>query len=1032
MLIKTTKLYCSFLNYMSTSDLKSIVLEKASGREEDIVRRFANVDTSILDHQAHPCPTACIGDGGGKDRFNLKNDDSGVAFCRQCMTRGTSNFVQTISWLNDEEFEKTLLEVAEYLGIEPSAEIPKSTAKRTRSKKAKGKSSTAADLNVNISDKVADLRNVVYSYLQVTFGLSDQHREALRKRGLTDSEIDRRRYSSAPKVPSSVAMMKLQLTVNKKDVSESVPGVFVGGSMKLGYCEGLMIPVRDVAGRVIGVRYHKDDADANRYAWLTSSKQRGPSPGTPAHSSIGAADDIESNGVLRVTEGPLKADAAYSMSGTPTIGIVGVTNWPRAIPHIDQLKPSTLLVAMDSDLHDNSDVAGAIVGIWDHYQRAAKAGQWSPMLAIETWPTTGEGKQRSPKGIDDALLSKASIDVLAMTDAKDFVDQLRGHASVKAKPSDPRQVVEWSDNELELVLSTIKSLEKSPDIFQRGSQLYDVTESAHPLDSDESILRVRELSVPHLRTVISSCVRFVNITEDGDQRPKRITDGLVKQVKAYGSYGAIRELHAVSEYPFMRPDGTVCDKSGYDAATKTLVRTHLELDIPKSPTRQDAIDASNRILSLVADFEFKSEHHKSAWLAGLLTVFAKPSIRGCCPLNIIEASVQGSGKTRLVDVVSTIATGRALARNPWPSKDEEVSKQITAITISGIPLVLFDNAKTIIGGQSIEALGTAETWKARILGESKESDELPIRQVYFLTGNNCSFTLDVARRTCFTRLEPTMENPDERDGFTIPDLLGHIAKNRTGYVRDALTILLAFHQQGQPQDIKHWGGFENWSKAIREPIFWIGLPDPYAGTIETKASAETSDVFQEIVTELINANLTDASAKEICEAAGEKIYSDYTGWNFVRQGLNECLTSACGDKKLTPMRLGKILQRYDGRIFDGKKFYSYINNEKSKNWLIEDAQQPPKPPPSPGVRGLLGVTGSKEVFTKKKEREVTAKENPTATLTDPGNSLTPGNCCQPNCKESDRKESTEGNSVVVRCGVCGRHFGRRPIAEMAR
>ncbi len=43
----------------------------------------------------------------------------------------------------------------------------------------------------------------------------------------------------------------------------------------------------------------------------------------------------------------------------------------------------------------------------------------------------------------------------------------------------------------------------------------------------------------------------------------------------------------------------------------------------------------------------------------------------------------------------------------------------------------------------------------------------------------------------------------------------------------ALTILRAYHVAGRPrQQVKPWGGFDDWSASIREPLVWLGLADP--------------------------------------------------------------------------------------------------------------------------------------------------------------------------------------------------------------
>jgi hypothetical protein len=55
------------------------------------------------------------------------------------------------------------------------------------------------------------------------------------------------------------------------------------------------------------------------------------------------------------------------------------------------------------------------------------------------------------------------------------------------------------------------------------------------------------------------------------------------------------------------------------------------------------------LLSIVADFPFEAPEHKSAWLALVLTLAARPAINGCEPFMLIDANTRGSGKTLLAE-----------------------------------------------------------------------------------------------------------------------------------------------------------------------------------------------------------------------------------------------------------------------------------------------------------------------------------------------------------------------------------------------
>ena len=48
--------------------------------------------------------------------------------------------------------------------------------------------------------------------------------------------------------------------------------------------------------------------------------------------------------------------------------------------------------------------------------------------------------------------------------------------------------------------------------------------------------------------------------------------------------------------------------------------------------------------------------------------------------------------------------------------------------------------------------------------------------IFFATGTNLQYVGDLARRVVPIALDPQMEKPEERTGFTYPDLLAHVAE----------------------------------------------------------------------------------------------------------------------------------------------------------------------------------------------------------------------------------------------------------------
>jgi hypothetical protein len=205
----------------------------------------------------------------------------------------------------------------------------------------------------------------IYSELLRTLGLSAAHRDNLHKRGLRNREISRRGYASLPVRGRSQVARGLHATHGT--TLFSVPGFIVKSREEgksyltiAGYA-GMLIPVRDVEGRIVALMVRRDDGDDGgpRYSYMSSSKYGGPGPGSPTHVPLGIAPPAP---IVRVTEGPLKADIAYALSGLPTIGVAGVSSWQPALPILQALQCKTARMAFDADARDIPHVAGALRG----------------------------------------------------------------------------------------------------------------------------------------------------------------------------------------------------------------------------------------------------------------------------------------------------------------------------------------------------------------------------------------------------------------------------------------------------------------------------------------------------------------------------------------------------------------------------------------------------------------------------------------------------------------------------------------------
>jgi hypothetical protein len=194
-----------------------------------------------------------------------------------------------------------------------------------------------------------DILDITYRALLKKLTLSDGHRNSLRKRGLTDADIDSLGYKTLlagdrHEVVNWLQPLKLA----------SVPGFYFKSSQwLLAGPGGVAIPVRDISGRIRGIQIRCDTPDGGRYKWLSSRGfNQGCSPGAPVH----VAGTTFVGGRIWVTEGALKADIAALKLGCIVLGIAGVSSWGGVMPIMQELKPERVIISFDADKNTNSTV----------------------------------------------------------------------------------------------------------------------------------------------------------------------------------------------------------------------------------------------------------------------------------------------------------------------------------------------------------------------------------------------------------------------------------------------------------------------------------------------------------------------------------------------------------------------------------------------------------------------------------------------------------------------------------------------------
>ncbi len=367
------------------------------------------------------------------------------------------------------------------------------------------------------------------------------------------------------------------------------------------------------------------------------------------------------------------------------------------------------------------------------------------------------------------------------------------------------------------------------DIFRRGTSLVRVAQS------DGGNPSIREVCSAQLYEIVTDTVTLV---EPGDEldgpRSKQPSKALLDAFRARGSYPNTPPLLGVTTAPLPQADGGLRAEPGYDASTSYFSAYSGPLvTVAAAPTRDDALAAYARLTDLVTDFPFRNEMGPVAWLSMVLTLLLRPCIAGPVVIFLVRANTPGTGKTLLCEIAARIVYGRAPDVRPYTDDDREQTASVTAILAEGAPVALFDNVDRPFGGAILDAVATSEHVKTRRYGSNTDIVELAARTVFVATGNNLSPRGDLARRVILVELETPEERPEQRSAFRHHDIRAHVENHRAALLADLATIVRAYAVAGRPtQNAAAIGSFGAWARAVRDPLCWLGLPDP----VETQSA----------------------------------------------------------------------------------------------------------------------------------------------------------------------------------------------------
>jgi hypothetical protein len=301
--------------------------------------------------------------------------------------------------------------------------------------------------------------------------------------------------------------------------------------------------------------------------------------------------------------------------------------------------------------------------------------------------------------------------------------------------------------------------------------------------------------------------------------------------------------------------------------------------------------------------------HVGAILTGI-----ERRLLGACPIFGYSAPQPRTGKSKLAESVAILATGKPAPATAVSPAREEFRKALFSALREGFPITNLDNLEYPLRSADLSKIITQGEFADRVLGQS-HTLHLPTNVLWTSTGNNLSFRGDLANRVVICRIDAGEERPEQRT-FTIPDLEAHLLEHRAELIGAGLTILRAYHLAGCPeQNLSKWGGFDHWSKFIREPLVWAGMSDPCL-TREDVLDDDPEREAASAVFQQLREHWPDGFfVRDVIDTA-----NDIAGKAWAYPELHDALVAVTGgNKNIDAAKLGYWLRAWRDRYVDGMK-----------------------------------------------------------------------------------------------------------------
>jgi bifunctional DNA primase/polymerase-like protein len=499
----------------------------------------------------------------------------------------------------------------------------------------------------------------------------------------------------------------------------------------------------------------------------------------------------------------------------------------------------------------------------------------------------------------------------------------------------------YSKNLMEQSIFLLRSSDDPHRIFSRFGKLVRVT-----ID-ERGVFAVQPLTKEALRGRLGIIADWIK-SSSRDRQSTQPPDKLVLDILAMANIAhKFPPLKCVATAPFLRPDGKVVRKPGYDSKSKVFlvdIGTRISA-IPGIPSEDELHQAVERILEVFKDFPLEGKSSRANTVALLLTLVLRPGFSGSAPMALIDAPIPGAGKGLLMDAISIIATGCHAPMVTPPENEKGWQGLINGVLQNGTNLVCIDNVEETINSRTLSSVLTSANVQSQVDGRS---DIMSLRQqtCFVALGNNLRVSEDFLRRVFLIRIVPNSSRAWKRKKFEHELLLDWLKPQREEILSSLMTMAKAWHAAGCPvEDLPVMGGFESWVQIIGGVLKFSGIEGFLGNNNGMQARMdETSEQWTLFLESLYEPELTGQEVRvpwrEPFTVNGLKKQLESSSISLVV--LPDELLDALSAK--SPSRaIGKAFSRRLDRRFGKHKLYIAKAPHKHHNavlWVIRAGRKP--------------------------------------------------------------------------------------------